>query len=161
MFSKRVFFCKTRFFDTLFCYEKSQDASFQRSLSVLCSTAATSPTSSLKKLPCCLSWLSKNHVLRLLPCFYTQKHTSFNRKKHGNMLFFVNVYVVYICIFIYVVYMYVYVLLRTRYALNHVSPTWNSKLVAFFLIMCFMFSATSLAQNMSRNSMKRWRKKMK
>lgn len=35
MFSKRVFFCKTRFFDTLFCYEKSQDASFQRSLSVL------------------------------------------------------------------------------------------------------------------------------
>ena len=109
--------------NTLFCYEKSQDASFQRSLSVLCSTAArTSPTSSLKKLLCCLSWLSKNHVLRLLPCFYTQKQTSFNRKNMENVAFLL-MFMLFIYVSLYVGCMYVYLLLTRRYALNPVSPT--------------------------------------
>lgn len=76
------------------------------------------------------------------------------------MLFFVNVYVVYICIFICCLYVCLCVIEDALRAESRVS---NVKLETrcLFLIMCFMFSATSLAQNMSRNSMKRWRKKMK
>ena len=92
---------------------------------------------------------------------FIHKNTQLLIEKTWKMLlfFFFNVYVVYICILICCLYVCLCVIEDALRAESRVS---NVKLeTTFFFFMCFMFSATSLAQNMSRNSMKRWRKKMK